>query len=671
MIQLYKAENTNYDFNGNFIIHPESCDLGAELNGTWTLTIVYPRIDDDEVFNEIKADAVIKADTWLNEAQLFRIYSIDKTDDDVTAYARPIFFDAKNETMLLDVRPTNCTGQVALDKMCAGTRYSGESDIKDISTAYYVRKNLIEAISSSDENSFLSRWKGEILYDNYKVIINKAAGQDRGASVRFGKNMTAVEQDINYDDVATRIIPVAYNGHMLDGQSPWIDSENINKYATVHTKVIEYSDIKLAEDTTSSDETGYANILMLREALKKRCKEEFDAGVDLPTITYRVDLVELSQYEEYKDVKDLERIFLGDTVLCENDNLNISTKAKAIKITYDCINQCNTNVTLGDYEANFLDDMSSSVKTMLNNIDEAGNVKGESIAGLIDLMQTKLKASREIAKKQIERAILFEDNDPDSPTFGAMSLGTTGFQIASKKNSSGDWIWTTFGTGEGFMANCIIAGILYSQNYVENKQGVKIDLNAGLIEAFNLAWKAAYSQMTSDGKLTVKDIVVNGGSLNINDMFKVTKDGKLSWNASKSKMSEDGAMECSSFKMTGGSIWIKASNKDDSIIKFEYGGYKILISPYELQVGHDDCESSISGNAIFISDKKSGEQIILSTNSGITYSDGKEIVAAFNKRGVEVQKLGPEDKVTTIMPGAIKLQDGSKINIITASSELG
>lgn len=668
MIQLYKSDNTNYDYNGNFIIHPESCDLEAELNGTWTLTIVYPRLDNDEVFNEIKADAVIKADTWLDEAQLFRIYSIDKTDDDVTAYARPIFFDAKNETMLLDVRPTNCTGQSALDKMCAGTRYSGESDIKDIATAYYVRKNLIEAISSSDENSFLSRWKGEILYNNYKVIINKAAGQDRGASVRFGKNMTAVEQDINYDDVTTRIIPVAYNGHMLDGQSPWIDSEKINKYATVHTKVIEYSDIKLAEDTTSSDETGYANILMLREALKKRCKEEFDAGVDLPTITYRVDLVELSQYEEYKDVKDLEKIFLGDTVLCENDNLNISTKAKAIKITYDCINRCNTNITLGDYEANFLDDMSSNIKTVLNNIDEAGNVKGESIAGLIDLMQTKLKASREIAKKQIERAILFEDNDPDSSTFGAMSLGTTGFQIASEKNSSGDWVWTTFGTGEGFMANCIIAGILYSQNYVENKQGVKIDLNAGLIEAFNLAWKAAYSQMTADGRLTVRDIVINGGSMNVNDMFKVSKDGKLSWNASKSKMSEDGEMECSSFKMTGGSIHVEAASSSENILEFKYGENTIKITPSGITILDNKYQLELINHTVMIFDKSTNTVASIS-GTGINYTDGKTVKINLNVNGVEVSSYSATDKKTILTPGAIKLQDGSKINIITASSE--
>lgn len=667
MIQLYKASNTNYEFNGDFILHPESCPLDAELNGAWTLTLVYPRIDDDETFNEIKADAVIKADTWLKDAQLFRIYNIDKTDDDVTAYARPIFFDAKNDTMLLDVRPTSCTGQSALNKMCAGTRYTGESDITDISTAYYVRKNLIEAISSSDENSFLKRWGGEIIYDNFKIIINRAAGQDRGASVRFGKNMTAVEQDINYDDLTTRIIPVSYKGYTLTGETPWVDSSNINKYATPHTKVIEYSDIKLSEDVTSTEEKGYANLTLLRSALKKRCEEEFKAGVDLPAITYRVDLVELSQYEEYKDVKELEKITLGDTVFCENENLNISTRAKAIKVTYDCINQCNTNVTLGDYEDNFLDDMSSNLKTVLNNIDEAGNVKGESIAGLIDLMQTKLKASREIAKKQTERAILFEDNDPDSPTFGAMALGTTGFQISSKKNSSGEWVWTTFGTGEGFMANCIIAGILYSQNYIQNKQGLKIDLNKGLIEAFNLAWKAAYSQMTADGKLTVKDIKVNGGSINVNDKFKVTENGKLSWDALKSKMSEDGEMECSAFKMTGGSMQIKTSDSAGNIIEISCGENKISISPSVIEIATGEYLLNATSSTV-ITHNKSTNAISIISDTGMGYSDGSTININLSANGCEVSKYNTTNVYTKIMPGAIKLQDGSKINIITASS---
>lgn len=66
-----------------------------------------------------------------------------------------------------------------------------------------------------------------------------------------------------------------------------------------------------------------------------------------------------------------------------------------------------------------------------------------------------------IAKKQEVRAILFEDLDPDSPTFGAMCLGTLGFEIAGERTADGrDWKWSTFGTGKGFYADFIVAGTM-------------------------------------------------------------------------------------------------------------------------------------------------------------------------------------------------------------------
>ena len=143
--------------------------------------------DDSEAFSAIKSEAVIAAPTPDSEKELFRIYSTDKDDSGITALARPIFLDAAGDTLLLDVRPTNKTGQQALDILTSGTKYSAESDILDVNTSYYVRKNLIEAIASDDENSFLNRWGGEIKYNNYKVIVNKRLGNNNGVKAEFGK----------------------------------------------------------------------------------------------------------------------------------------------------------------------------------------------------------------------------------------------------------------------------------------------------------------------------------------------------------------------------------------------------------------------------------------------------------------------------------------------------
>jgi len=497
MIQLYKRDNTDYDSNGDYILHPESCNLKCELNGTWELTMQYP-FDEGKEFNAIVNETVLAVPAPDSDKQLYRVYNVDKDMNGKTVYARPIFLDAANEVMLTDVRPTDKTGQDALNIMTKNTKYKAVSDITDKNTAYYIRKNLIEAIASDEENSFLNRWGGEITYDNYTININKSAGTDRGVTVVFGKNLTQISENINYDNIVTRIVPVAYNGYTLSGDKPWVDSSNISKYAVVRTKVIEYSDVKLTDDAAEAGETTYDTIAELRTALRQKCKEEFENGIDLPFANYKIEMVELSKTEEYKNYKILEKVNLGDTVYCRHSGLDIDIKAKVIGIDYDCINKRYNQIELGSAVQNYLTDLSSQIQSMLNAYDSEGNIKGESISGMINLMQTKLKASYEIAKKQIERAILFEDTNESSPTYGAMALGTTGFQIASYKNSAGDWVWKTFGTGEGFIADHIIAGALYSQNYIANSQGCKIDLNSGTVEINKGKINIATSANTDD-----------------------------------------------------------------------------------------------------------------------------------------------------------------------------
>ena len=138
---------------------------------------------------------------------------------------------------------------------------------------------------------------------------------------------------------------------------------------------------------------------------------------------------------------------------------------------------------------------------MVNRIDGAirpdGTVVGEQIQGLIDGVKAQMRAQSSAAKKSAVRAVLFEDLDEKSPTYGALCLGTMGFQIAGKRTADGrDWDWKTFGTGQGFFADLIVAGTmvadrirggeLMSENYVEGVEGFKLDLNKGIIKAAQL-----------------------------------------------------------------------------------------------------------------------------------------------------------------------------------------
>lgn len=466
MIQIYSPENKDYEHNGDMTLMPEEAEIHVILNGEWTATIEHP-IDDEGRWKYITDNAVVKMPSFNGE-QLFRIQNKEKSDSGVSAELTPIFLDAKEDCFLVDVRPTEKSGQEALDIMTAPNNvYTAKSDIKKTSTAYYQTKNLIEAINGNDDNAFTKRWGGEILYNNYEVIVNERVGADRGVHVVYGKNIVkdGFSETIDMTDVVTRIVPKAYNGYMIEGEAPWVDSPIIDKYPTVHYGVITFDDVKMRADASEDDEANGVIVCDTQEQLEKaltdKCIEQFDAGVDKPSITIEANMELLQNTELYDDVKELETISLGDTAHCSHSKLEIVTDARAIELTWDAVRNKVTSVKLGDFQYNFLDNASSVMNRVEQAIREDGSVIGQQIQGIINGVQAQMRAQSSIAKKQEVRAILFEDLDPDSPTFGAMCLGTLGFEIAGERTADGkDWKWSTFGTGKGFYADFIVAGTM-------------------------------------------------------------------------------------------------------------------------------------------------------------------------------------------------------------------
>lgn len=466
MIQVYSPGNTDFEHNGDMTLFPTEAIVHPILNGEWEVNLEHP-IDQEGRWKYIVEEAVVKMPSF-NGNQLFRVKKKEKSDSGVTAELQPIFMDAKDDCFLLDVRPTDKTGQQALDIMTApNKKYKASSNISLVSTAYYQTKNLIEALNGDDENSFINRWGGEIIFDNYTVIVNERAGGDYGVEVLYGKNIKedGFSEEIDMRDIVTRIVPKAYNGHMIEGDEPWIDSPLIDKYPTIRFGVMEFEDIKMREDAQDGDEDDGIIVCDTQEelkmALKQKCEEQFDAGVDKPNVTISADIILLEGTDLYEDIKDLVKVSIGDTVHCRHSKLDIVSDARVIEMEWDCIKERVDSVVLGDFQYNYMDDMTSMINRVESAIRPDGSVIGQQVQGIIDGVRAQLKAQSSIAQKQKIRATIFEDLDPESPTYGAMCLGTMGFEIASKRTADGrDWDWRTFGTGAGFFADFIVAGTM-------------------------------------------------------------------------------------------------------------------------------------------------------------------------------------------------------------------
>lgn len=447
MIQVYSPDTTDFSHNGDMTLFPLSCELSSELNGAWELTMTHP-LDDEGRWKHIVQESVIACPTFQGDKQLFRVDKAIQTDTTVEVTAYPIFFDSADDCFLMDVRPTGKNGQDALDIMMSGSKYSGQSDITTGGTAYFVRRNLMDALNGEDTPTFVQVWGGEILFDNYTVIINERVGGNYGLEVRYGKNMQEVHQTIDMSDVVTRIVPVAYNGRTMSGAEPWVDSENINKYAKIYTREIAFEDVKLAEDANEDDaENGIIvceDQTALDTALTQKCNEMFESGANLPAVTLEISMVDLEHTEEYKDFKNLAKVGLGDTVKCINYKLGIETEARVVKLTWDCIRDRVSSVVLGDYEFDYFARITAGTNRINGIVRPDGSIIAEKVQGIIDVKWSQLVFSSAVDGFQDYIAVLVENTDLNSENYGAVSLGSKGLQVATSRTVDGKaWDWKT------------------------------------------------------------------------------------------------------------------------------------------------------------------------------------------------------------------------------------
>ena len=309
------------------------------------------------------------------------------------------------------------------------------------------------------------------------MIVNERVGGDYGVELRYGKNIKkdGLTEEVDTRDIVTRIYPKAYNGYMMkstdefsDGAPCYVDSPLVNSYPTIKTATITFDDVKMAEDAQEDDEDNGIIVCdtqaELNEALEKKCKEQFDTGIDKPKVNISADMILLANTELYRDYQVLETVSLGDTIYCRHSRLGIVTDARVIELEYDSIKKRVSSVVLGDFQYDYFDNVSSAVNRIDGAIRPDGSLIAEKIAGFINGAMASLRAQYNVAQKQDVLAILFENLDEDSPLYGAMAMGTQGLMISNTRTADGrDWDWTTALTANGLIAGIIVAGILSDQ----------------------------------------------------------------------------------------------------------------------------------------------------------------------------------------------------------------
>ncbi|MFV0979419.1 phage tail spike protein [Latilactobacillus sakei] len=387
MIRLFKKDETNFDSNGLGVLDPAIKENVVEekMNGIYNFDFAY--LSKGKHASQLEGDMIIKAPTPDGD-QLFRVYKVTKNIGFLEVNCYHIFYDLAGN-FIEDINIVSQSGQAAITHFGTGlqyaTRFKFVSNIVGTNSARMVRLNAVQALlDSSQDNSFLSRWGGEIKRDNFTIYMNDVRGNDKGFKIRHGKNLTGYEANIDHSTVVTRIMPYGYNGLMLPEK--YVDSPLRDKYAFTRIKKIEYTDIKAIDPDASSNDESSVPLEEAYELLRQAAALEYSVNkVDIPTSNFKVTFDNLADTKEYADFKALEKVEPWDYVTVIADNLDI--KSRMISYKYDAITQAYKEVELGNYVPSFSDTNTetnnklSNINNDLNNINNDLNTVAESANG--------------------------------------------------------------------------------------------------------------------------------------------------------------------------------------------------------------------------------------------------------------------------------------------------
>ena len=279
--------------------------------------------------------------------QPFRIYRVVPELDKVTVYARHIFYDLL-DNMIKSLKPSPSAVGASVVQSLSGAclsshDFSFHSDLT--STAEDVEWENVNPVEAMlGENGLVSKYGAELARDWYDVFLVRRVGNNTDVSIREKKNLTGISYDVDETDVVTRIMPTGEDadGNILYLPELYIDSPNLNAYT--HPKWI-HLPVSEAKEVTDGDEPKSKT--QCYAEMRKAAQDEYAKGCDLPTITLKVDFVNCSDAEEYKQYAALTDIFLGDSVRVMARRIGVEVSMRMTQYTYDCLTKKYTSVTLG------------------------------------------------------------------------------------------------------------------------------------------------------------------------------------------------------------------------------------------------------------------------------------------------------------------------------------
>lgn len=345
--------------NGLGQIQPLSCTVTEELNGIYECEFTV--LTTDKHYEDLKNSGLIKVTVGDGSEQIFRVYFISEPINFVvTVKAQHISYDLSK----IVVKPFTATGAVNIKNqlvshILGSYPFTTWTDISNTTSTFTldIPRSFRECLGGY-EGSVLDVLRCEYEWDNLTVKMYARRGADNGVRIAYGKNLTDFVQEQNNENVYDGVY-----GYAVVDEVTYEASNYFNKTGATTPKILNV-------DFSSDYETG--QVPTAADLLAKATTYAQNNPIEVPSVNIKIDFIPLWQTEEYKDILQLERVSLGDTVHVFFDKLNVEASSRVIKTVWNVLTNKYDSIELGDAKANMNTIINQTVNTAVD--EKVGNL---------------------------------------------------------------------------------------------------------------------------------------------------------------------------------------------------------------------------------------------------------------------------------------------------------
>lgn len=521
MIKLYNALETEFKSQGlGVLADATECKVTEERNGQYELSMQYPIRGLH--YKDIQYDSIIFCKpNPFSDPQAFQVYKITNgLHGTAHIYAEHISYRLSKIT----VKPfsaDSCQLALAALKTNAVDNCPFEfTTDKVISSPFHLDKpSSIRGCLGGQDDSFLEKYKGEYEFDNFNVILWMNRGQNRGVTIRYGKNLTDFDQERNIQDTYTAIFPY-YKGSSEDEEDILvtlpemiIESSNVGNFPYRKT---------LAVDLSSQFDEGIPTVEELRTEANRYLNEH---NIGVPKVSIKFSFNALRQSVEYEDIAPLERVHLCDTVTVIYPELNVKATAKVIKTVYDVLKDRYTSIEIGDAKSSLAGTIHNNIESVKTTETNVTSAYEKEIARLIGVFSgaygSNMVTLTDANGKPYE--LVFMDSDDINTAEKVLRLSAAGILMSSNGYNNANSVWDLQnGTFNGqniniinLTANNIIGGIIRDKsgrNYWDLDKG---EFVLGSIESETQTNSEAIAEINDTLDVYKDSISVEGSAIAI------------------------------------------------------------------------------------------------------------------------------------------------------------